>query len=276
MQLPLETRKIRPHPSAQKLGATYRADGLPDGVHTGGVWRYRGEIWKPLDGRPYANADFVCPTLEDVALDELDDLYSFPHNWRVEDRNGRRWLVRKEALVLSESDYCALDKRIVLQIEHDIREANQRGWEINDAFQIAYDWDLARHFVLDLSSAHKMTAKTGAYAADEFDRINRFFKLCGLDSLAALRKNARHLLSPLEFEYKHPEAQDGDYRHVYASLDQAFCLTGADLRQDCILEHQKRADGVPYTWIVTEQPLSHSAIERLGLTWAYSRLERNV
>lgn len=272
MKLPLETRNIKPHKDAEKLGNTYRADGLQDGVHTGGVYRWQSEIWKPLDGRPYMNADFVCPTLEAEFLEAMQDLASFPKNWRVEIANGRKWLVRPEVMVLSEKDCQHLSRDVVLQIEQDVMECNRRGWEVNDAFQVAFDRNTYQYFILDCSSAQKMSGK-GAYAANEFDRIMRFFKLCGLDSLVELRQNARHLLSPLEFCDKHPEAMNGDYKHVYASFNRPFSLMWASLGQDCILEHQKR-DGnrVPHTWIVTQEPLPDDKVFAYELTWAYSKL----
>lgn len=272
MKLPLETRSIKPHKNAEKLKNGYRVDGLPDGVHTGGVYRWQGEIWKPLDGKPYANADFVCATLEAKFLVEMQDLPSFPKNWRGEISNGRKWLVRKEAIILDEKDYRNLDKDVILQIEQDVIEANLRGWEINDAFQIAFDKDLYIYFILDCSSAHKMSG-TGAYAANEFDRIMRFFKLCGYESLAKLRQNARHLLSPLEFCEKHPEAWDGDYKHVYASFNRPLSLIWARFDCDVITEHQNRDAGVPFTWIVTQEPLPESKLYDYELTWAYSRID---
>ena len=269
--LPLSTRNIKPHKDADKLGNGYRADGLPDGIHTGGVYRYNGEIWKPLDGRPYANADFVCPTLEDKFLEVVADLQTFPKNWRVENANGRRWLVRPECIVLTEKDLHNLDKDILLQIEQDVMEANRRGWEVNDAFQIAFDKTTYLYFILDCSSAQQMTGQ-GAYAADEFDRIIRFFKLCGYDQLAQLRQNAKHLLSGFEFLDKHPEAWENSYPHVYASFNRPFSLMWARLGQECILEHQQRSDAVPHTWIVTKEPIPNEKLYDYELTWGYSRI----
>jgi len=270
-ELPLSTRDIQPHQDAVKLEASVRVDGLPDGVHTGGVWEWQGEIWKPLDGRPYMNADFVCPTREAEFLEAMADLPSFPKNWRVEEANGRRWLVRPKMIVLDARQYMHLDKRFVLQVEQDVMEVNRRGWEVNDALLLAFDKDTYSYMILDCSSAHEWKGK-GAFAANEFDRIMRLFKLCGLDHVAQLRQNGRHLLSPLEFDYNHREAQAGDFRHVYGSFSRPFSLTWASLDQACILEHQKRSDSVPHTWIVTEEPLPEDKLYSYELTWAFSRL----
>ncbi len=49
--LPLPIRAIGPHPDAVRLRGT-RADGLPDGVHTGVVWLWDQEVYKPDDRRP--------------------------------------------------------------------------------------------------------------------------------------------------------------------------------------------------------------------------------
>ena len=272
MNLPLSIRDVKPHYAAEKLPNGYRADGLPDGVHTGGVYRYNGEIWKPLDGRPYMNADFCYPTLEAEFLDEMSDLASFPRNWRVEDANGRKWLVRPEVYVLGEKELRNLDKEVVLQIEADVREANRRGWEVNDAFQIAFDEAVCRYFILDCSSAQRMNGQ-GAYAADEFDRIIRFFKLCGYDALAKFRQNARHITSSIEFLEAHPETIDSDALYVYASFSRPLSLMWARLGDDAILEHQMR-DGaiVPHTWVITKKPLSPDILYQHELTWGYSRV----
>jgi len=269
--LPLSTRDIPPHQDAVKLESSVRPDGLPDGVHTGGVWEWQGEIWKPLDGRPYMNADCVVPTREAEFLEAMADLPSFPKNWRVQEANGRRWLVRPPVIVLEPKHYVHLDKGIVLRVEQDIMEANRRGWEINDALLLAFDKSTYTYFILDCSSAQEMKGK-GAFAANEFDRIMKLFKLCNLEPLAKLRQNARHLLSPLEFEYKHPEAADLNLRHVYASFSRPMSSSWARFDQPVIFEHQKRDEGVPHTWIVTEEPLPEDKLYDYELTWAFSRL----
>jgi hypothetical protein len=43
--LPLAIRDVGPHPHAVRITGS-RPDGLPDGVHTGGVWLYGGEIYR--------------------------------------------------------------------------------------------------------------------------------------------------------------------------------------------------------------------------------------
>jgi hypothetical protein len=63
--LPLSIRDVAPGPDFTRLTGT-RPDGLPDGVHTGGAWLSPDgrEVWKPLDARPYANADGHIPASE--------------------------------------------------------------------------------------------------------------------------------------------------------------------------------------------------------------------
>ena len=93
-EYPLSIRDVSPSPGAVRLTGT-RQDGLPDGMHTGGAWLCGEEVWKSLDGRPYANAECHYSTLEADVLEEMADKPLFPRNWRIEEANGRRFLVRE-------------------------------------------------------------------------------------------------------------------------------------------------------------------------------------
>lgn len=224
-------------------------------------------VYKPLDGRPWANADCHCPTLEAEMLEECSDLSLFPKNWRIETHNGRRFLVRKKAYIYrTEEDYRSLSKSDVIEIEASIREANRRGWEINDPIVIGY-LD-GHHFIVDLSSCQRMTGKC-AFAADEEWRIFRFFEMCGYNRLVMLRRNGSSLVDPL----RRLDRDKMDHRHVYASFNRPLSLVWASLPGDPVLEHNDRMNWKtmqPYTWIITDEPLSDDICYRYELTWAWS------
>ena len=63
--LSLSIRDVAPGPDFTRLTGT-QPHGLPDRVHTGGALLSPDgrEGWKPLDARPYANADGRIPTNE--------------------------------------------------------------------------------------------------------------------------------------------------------------------------------------------------------------------
>lgn len=78
--LPLSIRDVGPHPDAVRLTGM-RSDGLPDGVHTGGAWLWgQHGIFKPLDGRPYANAKNHYPTDELTVLELMAGQPLFPRS----------------------------------------------------------------------------------------------------------------------------------------------------------------------------------------------------
>jgi len=83
--LPIEIRNVPPGPGFTRLDGKTNGD-LPEGVHTGGVWVSPdgAEYWKPLDGRPWVNADYHVPTREAECLEMMAREPAFPRNWRVE------------------------------------------------------------------------------------------------------------------------------------------------------------------------------------------------
>ncbi|MBN1923052.1 MAG: hypothetical protein JW892_17530 [Anaerolineae bacterium] len=276
--LPLSIRTTPPDQTAERIEPGLRPDGLPDGVHTGGVWRFNGEIWKPLDGRPFTNAENHYPTQEAEFLAAVADLPFFPRNWRVEERNGRQWLVRPEAQIVPPREI--MNRSMFLELEQSIREVNSRGWEIGDEIVLAYAENgegVGQYFVLDCSTAWFRPATDGVYAADDTDRVKRFFKQGGLDWIVQLRENGKAVVSPLEFQHRHKfdieRAGGGDFRHVYASFSRPVSLIWARFEQPVIIEHADRANwdqAIPHSWIVTRDPLSYNEQSKYQLQWAYS------
>ena len=174
--LPLSIRDVSPGDGATRYTGT-RPDGLSDGVHTGGVWLYEGAIWKPLDGRPWMNCDYHIPTQEAEFLEIFADRPFFPRNCRVEERNGRRFLVRPVAKICDPKD---IDDTTLLALVDAVREVNEAEWEIGDLLQLGNIG--GRLFVVDLSTVHIQRGAC-AYAADDTPYLQRFFTLAGREAL---------------------------------------------------------------------------------------------
>lgn len=266
-ELPLSIRDVGPDDGAIRLTGT-RPDGLPDGFHTGGAWLLGNEVYKPLDGRPYANCEFHYPTREAEVLELMAGQTLFPRNWRIEERNGRRFLVRKKAMLIpDEIPYDYLKTEQVLLVEQGIRNLNRNHWEINDTISLAMDSDTYELFILDMSAAQEMNGQ-GCYAADDEWRIREFFKLCKAERILKLREHASHILTAALWGMKHP-----NHRHVYASFNRPISGIWASLPKDTEYIHQERANWeemIPWTWIITTAPLPDEKIKSYELVWGWS------
>jgi len=270
VKLPLSIRDVSPSPDAVRLTGK-SPNGLPSGVHTGGAWLWAGEVWKPLDGRPYANSPNHYSTREAEVLELMAGKPLFPRNWRVEERNGRRFLIRKKAYIIPDDfDYkdvfTSTDK--VLMVEAAVRELNRNKWEIGDDIALAVDPDTYELFLYDLSVAHLQDGQ-GCYRADEEWRIRNFFKACGAERLLKLRQNAFHVVSSIDFIME----RGGGFCHVYASFNRPVSPIWADIPGEPKFVHNDWADwaeSIPHTWIVVKEPLPDEILKRYELRWGWS------
>lgn len=268
--LSLPIRNVSPSPRAIKLTGT-SPSGLPSGVHTGGAWLLDSNVWKPLDARPYANCENHYPTKEMEVLELMAGKPLFPRNWWMENRNGRKWLVRKKAHIIPDDFgykevFTTLDK--VLFVEAGVRELNRNKWEIGDYIALAIDPDTYQLFLYDLSAAHPQDG-AGCYRADEEWRVYEFFKRCGAERLLKLRENAFHVVGDIDFTLKH----GGGYRHVYASFNRPVSPVWADIPDEPVFVHNDRAslaESVPHTWIVVKEQLADGVLRRYELQWGWS------
>lgn len=266
---PLSIRDIAPAPDAERITGT-RPDGLPDGFHTGGAWRVGDEVWKPLDGRPWANADCHVATREAEVLEFMAGQPLFPRNWRIEEANGRRFLVRKFAHVVD--DFSQLDHDQLLYVERGVRALNAAGWEVNDALSLAFDLDSYELFLVDLSAVQPMTG-TGAYAADEDWRLKQLFRAAGFESLARLRERARSVVANIPFL----ENKRAGFVHVYASF--ARPLGNWAKIPESVFVHTDGAnwsESIPHTWVVTKEPLADNVCQRYELRYGWSPIPRKA
>jgi hypothetical protein len=277
--LPLSIRDVAPGEGAIRLTGI-RTDGLPDGIHTGGAWLWRGECWKPCDGRPYANAECHVPTDEEAALTAMAGQPFFPRNWRAETCGGRRFIVRPVARVLPRDlPWATLTEQDALAVEAALRAFNEAGWELGDPVTLARDPDDAL-FIVDLSAAHHL-AGTGLYGADDLWRIERFLAEAGFNRLLDLRRAARAVQSPVRFAM----AQEyWSLRHVYACKDAAAAravagsafLTSAEAAG--FYPAHKQAEALTMFracspgWLLTANRLPPDLCQEHGLVWGWSPL----
>lgn len=270
---PLDHRDIPPGAGYQRLVEPSAANGY-DGAHTGGVWFHPATpdvIYKPLDGRPHAGADFHCDTREADALTVATGLPGFPPNWWVEEQNGRRWLVRERARpVLDAEGCCTLTEAQVIDLEQGLRGFNGRYWEVSDHLLVLWDHRNRMPFFADLSNAQPMRAGQAHLCANDTDRWLNWLDAHGFTRLAALRRagqaaiSAAHLHAvglkawerlDLAWAYHHP-APEGPP------------LTGlADLLAATIPDPQGGA------WVVTDRKVRPPLASQLDLTWAWGPIE---
>ena len=276
--LPIEIRNVPPGPGFTRLDGKTN-DGLPEGVHTGGVWVSPdgAEYWKPLDSRPYANADYHVPTREAECLEMMAGEPAFPRNWRVEEsgtiigddalHNARRWLVRGKVWVVPD-DWPANALRLehVLEIEQGLRRLNAQGWTVGDRLRVAFD-RTGKPFILDLSCACP-----DSRADDEWWFLE-WAEAMGLERLVRLRRDGRHLVSTLEFSSEH--GHDYWHGHVYASRNRPISGLWACLSADrasvpgAVYVDADYAKTCVWTWVVTTAPLDDETVRRYELTWAW-------
>ncbi len=273
--LDLRIRDVPPHEDATRLTGQH-ANGQPDGVHTGGPFRWQNEIWKPLDGRPYANYSFHYPTRELDALTALAGFAFVPKHWRHEYRNGRHWIVRPYAHLVGgpklDWTWLTLDK--VLALEQAILAIGRAGWELHEepslAFNPAPKWyDL---YQIDFSNATNSCGNVRYN--DDHDRFLTWLPYAGHQRLATLRGTGKQVM--MDIWIKDIKAEHMRWRHVYASfyrpldycwlrMDQPYHLV------DCPQPSWQHTH--PHTWLLTETPLPPETVTRFELEHAWSVIE---
>lgn len=224
-----------------------------------------GEVWKPLDGRPYANAEHHYPTKEAEALEALKGHPAFPKNWRVEESNGRMWLVRPKLLVLgndfSFSDITKL-KDFCHEVEDAVRYMNSANWLLNDDISVALD----KHYtptILDLSCAQYMISR--AACDSEWWRVEKFLNQAGMATLVERRIKAHGMITQV---WLHAHVR---YSYVYGSYYRPFSTLWATMPTGCHYVHNAVRNNIdPHTWILTDKMLPDDTVYRYELfpAWA--------
>ena len=283
-ELPLTIRDVPPVIGARRLTGVNPYNGLPSGVHTGGAWLVNDGgvewVYKPLDARPYANAQAHWPTLEMECLQEMEGEFLFPKNWTFESLNGRKFIKRRKAHLIpgDDLDWDYLSQNDLLDIEHGILTLNRKGWRVNDDICLALDWNdlLNSLFIYDLSNVsnvgRNLTETQGQRKYADWQNVESLFKACKADWLVALRHGGRRALRP-GIEAMEDWTSMAFYKHVYASFNRPISLMWASLLPaDAGFKHQMAnwSDAIPHTWIFTKEPLYDEVISRYELNWAWS------
>jgi hypothetical protein len=256
--IPRAVRGLPPWDDPAFIKIESSLNGLPDGVHTGGCWSDGVEVWKPLDGGNAHDGPHY-PTQEAECLEEMTGEPGFPRNWRVEEVNGRRWLVRKKAYTYDEPDVPVRQiANVAGFVESAVRALNAKGWELGDSISIAYDLDLGVNFILDLSCARPTYRKADAW--DDEWRLERWWEENGYDNLLRFRQAARHVVTSLENHDRY-EIPRG-WRWVYASRHRPLSLTWArKLRGRAVLvPHRYDTQTRVHTWAVAEGELDEETV----------------
>ena len=267
MQFDLSIRDVSPTSDAVKMKSA-----PDDGIHTGGCWLMGERVYKPLDARPYMNADFHVPTLEAEMLAAFADDTTFtmcPKNWEVEELNGRRWLVRDKAIIVGQDvtfDEAEIDLPFLRVIENAIRYINSKGWQINDSIQIAVDESDGSYFLYDLSNASRNPN------ADDSAAIRSLYQEAGAKSVLALLANSTPALAEATLK------RGIKVNYIYASMSRPlsswFRPEGIERSQYCLIHSTATPSfqqSVPHTWICSEVMFADKQVESYELTLAYAR-----
>lgn len=261
---PLALRDVSPGLGFERLP---RPAG--EGFHTGGPWYEPAApalIWKPLDARPFANADVLVPTREAEVLGLLAGRPGFPRNWTSAAVNGRCWIIRRRAVVLGPDTLPTQAE--VLEIEQALRALNAAGWCLNDHVSAARDLESGRVFVLDLSAAAPQPIR---HFRDDWRAWCRWARAVGHTDLADLRE-AAYTIADLVSWLHHPERRALPHVYACASTDLPELPMGAlcvNADRDGEALNMPIPTGVA-AWVLTADPLDEATRKRLSLTWGWS------
>lgn len=260
-ELPLSLIDIPPGEGAIRHTGI-RLDGSPDGQHTGGVWFWNEEVWKPTDCLPYQNCKFRILTDEVEALIGLAGEPLFPKNWVAQESNGRCWIVRPICHIYS-NDY-KLSTEELLQVKGGLRNANRLHWEINDDISIGLDPD-GNLFVADLSIAIYRESTAGPYAASDEGKFWKLAKEMGFDLLCDRRRAAIETSRHLSYKII---KDDWPWfpKFVYGSFYRPLDMWANKIPKTAHLVHNDRAtDSIPHTWVFTDDPIDPAVVKSYEL-----------
>ena len=264
--LSIDIRYVPPDPAAIKLTGKH-LDGVPEGMHTGGPYRWQDEVWKPLDARPYPNCDWHYPTDEMQALTELADIAFIPKVWRYEYRAGRHWIVRPYAMLYGqELNFMNLRSEVLLELEQAIIEIGRRGWELNEEPTLGYCRSSKQLHLIDFSAAQHNPPPLRFN--DDHDRFLSWLKKIDHPQLANLRHNGRQALH----DYMLAMLEDPNhYTHAYASFHRPLG-SWARIEQPHVITHTDHPNWqnmTPHSWVLTTEPLPDAKIKSIELQLAW-------
>jgi hypothetical protein len=242
-----------------------RVGGGSDGLHTGGAWFYQNKVWKPLDGRGYANSPIHIETQEEECLVALQGKPLFPKNWEVREQNGRRFIIRDKVQTFPGGGLVPTLKQVE-EIQRGIREMNQAGWSINDDIVFGKDRN-GKLFIIDLSNASYSSTKTGPTKPDDSQHMDVVFKQAGFGKIVELKKLAVVMRVTLVFSRDFKTIADKTrYRWVYTSdknIEVKDAVNISSLIKD--LQPAEQAEAKKYFWYISKQELPQSVVATKNL-----------
>lgn len=286
--LPLELGNVPPGPDFTKMEMGRGLNGLSEGVHTGGPWLSPDgrEVWKPLDALPYPNATERYPTNEAECLEAMAGKPGFVRNWRIEEQNGRRWLVRPLCWLWPQDDGIGCGADTVLAVEQAVYDLNAAGWEAfgSDLPQVAVDPN-GNWFILDLSAAHHPAKWQSNWHGDR-DRVWTWMERVGYSRLADFRRRGRDVQHHISLShifknwmgepyrvddvfYKVSKDERQGYRYIYASTYRPMSPIWASIDGAKFLDADTSLSPRVHTWIASTRLLDQEILDRYQLTFAY-------
>jgi len=237
---------------------------LPSGVHTGGVKKLDGKVAKPLVGRQkrVGEPDILYPTHEYEAIKDLEDLPHIPKGVTKKEIDGVPHLIRNDLIVLEESDMRSLRREDLVSIEKTIREANKRGWSLNDTVQLGYDTEHGEYVIYDWSASMKY--EPGSTHADDSPLIDIMWKEAGFDDYIKAKDYA--FAKRINYNFKEKDPGDPYLRHTYLTYGRPPGVW-MDLPKDShMIFVEKDEPWKPLGIIMTREPLTRDKVEAYELT----------
>ena len=283
----MSRRSVNPDKGFKHMGTTVRADGRPDGFHTGGVWLTPDEtkVYKPLTAWPCANATERYPTDEAECLAVMSGKPGFlPRDaWHIELLRDQWWLVMPRLLFWPQNIDVMLHPTMehLLLIESAVRAMNAAGWLYNDSPQLAYYQGTP--VLMDFSNAHRPTTWDQGYN-DEF-RMARWWQDMGHEDISLLRRRGKHIRHAVRLpEFCDPKEEPfiphdlanvpsredrSTYEHIYASQYRPMTAAWGPREGIVYLNADEQKEPRVYTWLACDHELPADLVNSLGLTMAW-------
>lgn len=203
-----------------------------------------GEVW--TNPHPY----------ELAVLNYLADTPLFPKNWRVEQEEGDSWLVRSAYHLVDGTSGITLESEQLVLVEQGIRRLNSMGWKIAGPLILGLD-DNYELFLVDLSALQE--------GGDNTQEVYDIWDKHGCAWLVKLHQNAKRAAASAGCENW----------HVYASFNRPvsamwFKLPGITFILKEAESSREWANGMPHTWVMTQEPLAEEVLTRHELRWGWS------
>lgn len=241
-------------------------------IHTEGIKIENDKVLKPLVGRiRWQGKIEKHETQEYQAIKELGDLPHIPKDVTMVNRNGVPHLKRDNYLILEDSDYKTLNRDDLISIEKTIREANNRGWNINDEIQVGVDTKRSEYVVYDWSASFKRTSDVQK-TNDEVTAnilINKLWNKARYTDYIQAREWADKERFKQRIEgYKRGDKPKYNYTYMSFARPASFLISKRDIPEGDIIvqDIQRSKPWQPLGLIHTEKPIPQNILKMTELT----------